>query len=73
MILHCNLDHLLEKTGVSALQLSEDIGHRRSTINDLIHNKDMESKRIPASLIAKLCVYFDVTPSELFEIRYLEK
>lgn len=60
-ILHCKLEQLIENAGISALQLSEDIGHRRSTINDLVHNKDIENKRIPSSLIVKLCVYFDIT------------
>ncbi|MGC6588063.1 helix-turn-helix domain-containing protein [Paenibacillus sp. Dod16] len=60
-----------DKHEVSGLKLSKDIDHRRSTINELIHNKEMENKRIPASLIAKLCAYFDVTPNELFEVRFI--
>ncbi|MEC0180661.1 helix-turn-helix transcriptional regulator [Paenibacillus peoriae] len=68
-ILYCKLGEIIEKHDVSALKLSEDIDHRRTTITDLIHNKDMVNKRIPASLITKLCVYFDVTPNDLFEIR----
>ncbi|MFM9276695.1 helix-turn-helix domain-containing protein [Paenibacillus jiagnxiensis] len=68
-VLHCKLGEIIEKHDVSTLKLSEDIDHRRTTIMDLIHNKDMENKRIPASLITKLCVYFNVTPNDLFEIR----
>lgn len=71
-VLYCKLGELLDKHGVSALKLSEDINHRRSTINELVQNKDMENKRIPASLIAKLCAYFDVTPNELFEVKTIE-
>ncbi|WP_106766464.1 helix-turn-helix domain-containing protein [Paenibacillus faecalis] len=72
VVLYSKLGELLDKHGISALKLSEDIDHRRSTINELVHNKDMESKRIPASLIAKLCAYFDVTPNDLFEVRVIE-
>lgn len=72
VVLYSKLGELLDKHEVSALKLSEDIEHRRSTINELIHNKEMENKRIPASLIAKLCAYFDVTPNELFEVRVIK-
>ncbi|MEK3733783.1 helix-turn-helix transcriptional regulator [Paenibacillus sp. FSL M8-0334] len=69
VVLYSKLGELIDKHGISALKLSEDIDHRRSTINELVHNKEMENKRIPASLIAKLCAYFNVTPNELFEVR----
>jgi DNA-binding Xre family transcriptional regulator len=68
-ILYCKLGELLEETEVSVNKLSEDIDHRRSTIIELLHNRDMENKRIPASLIVKLCNYFNITPNDLFEIR----
>ncbi|MEI2395732.1 MULTISPECIES: helix-turn-helix domain-containing protein [Paenibacillus] len=71
-ILYCKLGELLEKYDISTNKLSEDIGHRRSTIIDLLHNKDMENKRIPASLIVKLCKYFDITPNDLFEIKEID-
>ncbi|MEK4006072.1 helix-turn-helix domain-containing protein [Paenibacillus sp. FSL H3-0333] len=70
-ILYCKLGELLEKYNISTNKLSDDIGHRRSTIIDLLHNKDMENKRIPASLIVKLCKYFDITPNDLFEIKQI--
>ncbi|MGG1618934.1 helix-turn-helix domain-containing protein [Paenibacillus sp. NRS-1782] len=70
-VLYCKLGEIIEKHNVSVLKLSEDINHRRTTIMDLMHNKDMENKRIPASLITKLCVYFNITPNDLFEIRKL--
>lgn len=68
-ILYCKLEELISVHDISINKLSEDIGHRRSTIMELLHNKDMENKRIPASLIVKLCNYFNVTPNDLFEIR----
>lgn len=66
--LQCNLGNILKEKGISALQLSVDIEHRRSTINDLINNRDMSNKRIPAQLITRLCVYLDVTPNDLFTV-----
>lgn len=68
--LRCNLGEILKKKGVSALQLSKEIEHRRSTINDLINNNDIDSRRIPAQLIARVCAYLDVTPNELFTVIY---
>jgi Predicted transcriptional regulator len=68
-VLYCKLGELLEESKVSLNKLSEDIGHRRSTIIDLLHNRDMENKRIPASLIVKICIYFNISPNDLFEIK----
>ncbi|MNN30493.1 Helix-turn-helix domain protein [compost metagenome] len=70
--LHCKLDELLKQRGVSILKLSQDIGHRRTTIMELAHNSEMEKKKISAALIMKLCLYFNVTPNDLFEIRRKE-
>lgn len=66
--LHCHLKKLMIKKGISANALSKEIEERRSTLNDLIANKGMESRYISTRLILKLCLYFDVTPSELFSI-----
>lgn len=66
--LKCNLGDILKERGISALKLSQDIGHRRSTINELINEEDINYKRIPASLIANLCSYLKITPCELFEV-----
>ncbi|PRS16522.1 XRE family transcriptional regulator [Bacillus paralicheniformis] len=67
--LHCNLKKYLDKVGLSANAFAKLIEERRSTINDLINNKDMDTRRIPARLIAKICHELDITPSELFEVR----
>lgn len=69
--LKCHLGNILKEQGISALRLSKDIKYRRSTINDLINNTDMDKRRIPAQLIAKLCVYLDKEPNDLFSIEYV--
>ncbi|MGR9527380.1 helix-turn-helix domain-containing protein (plasmid) [Priestia megaterium] len=51
----------LEEQDISVRKLSEEINERRDTINDLANNRDMNNRRIPASLLAKLMMYFDVT------------
>lgn len=66
--LKCNLKDIMETNTTSANKLAKDINERRSTINDLINNNDMDRRQIPARLIAKLCIYFEVTPSDLFEV-----
>lgn len=68
VILICNLKTILQQKGISANQLANSIQERRSTINDLINNNDMDRRQIPARLFAKLCDFLDVTPSELFEV-----
>ncbi|CDN42194.1 helix-turn-helix transcriptional regulator [Paenibacillus sp. P22] len=70
--LRCNLGEILKARGISALKLSKDVDHRRSTINDLINSRDLNSKRIPAQLIARICVYLDVTPNDLFTVIHSE-
>lgn len=66
--LYCRLGEVLKEKEISAAQLSKDIGHRRSTINEIINNQDIMTKRIPAQLIARVCVYLKVTPNDLFII-----
>lgn len=68
-VLYCKLGEIIKKHNISVLKLSEDIDHRRSTIADLANNKNMEKKKISASLMIKLCLYFDITPNDLFEVR----
>lgn len=70
--LHCKLDKILKEHGISVLKLSKEIGHRRTTIMELMHNTNMEKKKISAELIMKLCLYFEVTPNDLFEVRRKE-
>ncbi|WP_019912990.1 helix-turn-helix domain-containing protein [Paenibacillus sp. HW567] len=67
--LHCKLDNILKEHGISVLKLSKEIGHRRTTIMELMHNTTMEKKKISAALIMKLCLYFDLSHNDLFEVR----
>lgn len=66
--LRCNLKEILEEKSISINQLSKDIDHRRQTINELANNTNIESNRIPASLIAKICAYLNITPNDLFTV-----
>ncbi|GKV57020.1 hypothetical protein NCCP2222_29670 [Sporosarcina sp. NCCP-2222] len=68
VMLNCRLKDILHSKNLSANKLSNDIDERRTTINDLVNNKEMEKRQIPARLIAKLCAYLDITPSDLFEV-----
>jgi DNA-binding Xre family transcriptional regulator len=69
VVLICRLREILIERNISANKLSNDIIERRSTLNNLINNKEMDKRQIPARLIAKLCFYLNITPSELFEVR----
>jgi len=66
--LQCHLKKYLEERDISVRKLSEEINERRDTINDLANNRDMNNRRIPASLLAKLMMYFDVTLDDLFTL-----
>jgi excinuclease UvrABC nuclease subunit/DNA-binding Xre family transcriptional regulator len=68
VVLQCNLQRILDDKGISKNKLAAEIGERRATINDLCANKEMQIRRIPASLIAKLCLHLDISMNELFEI-----
>lgn len=67
--LHCKLDEILRAHDISVLKLSNEIEHRRTTIMELVHNTNMDKKKISAELIMKLCLYFEVSPNDLFEVR----
>jgi DNA-binding Xre family transcriptional regulator len=70
--LHCRLGEILKEKEMSALQLSMEVKHRRATINDLINNREMNKKRIPAQLIARICTVLDITPDQLFRVKKQE-
>ncbi|MFL7944445.1 helix-turn-helix domain-containing protein (plasmid) [Priestia megaterium] len=63
-----SLKKYLEEQDISVRKLSEEIDERRDTINDLANNRDMNNRQIPASLLAKLMMYFDVTLDDLFTL-----
>lgn len=77
VILKCHLRDIMnaynDGEGISGNQLSKLINERRSTLNELAGNYDMDSRRIPARLVAKLCVFFDVSTSDLFTVKYVNE
>lgn len=72
IVLRCHLKELMEEynngEGISANKLATTINERRSTLNDLIANKDMETRHIPARLLAKLAFFFGVTLNDIFTV-----
>ena len=72
-VLRSHLKELCSEKGISANKLATEIDERRSTLNDLIANKDMETRHIPARLIAKICVFFGVTVNELFTVLEIDE
>lgn len=68
VVLMCNLKSILNEKNISANKLANEINERRSTINDLINNNSMSKRQIPARMIAKICFYLNVSPSELFTV-----
>ncbi len=67
-ILRCHLGDVLKNRGIPVLKLSKEINCPLPTLNDLINNKHMDSRQIPAQLIANLCAYFDLAPNKLFSV-----
>lgn len=66
--LRCNLKKIADMKGLNVNQIAIAVNHRPQTVFDLANNKDIETARIPASLIANLCVYLNVTPNDLFTV-----
>lgn len=67
-ILHCHLETYLKEHDISIRKLAEELNESRATLNDLVYNRDMNTRRIPASLLAKLMTYFNVTLDDLFTL-----
>lgn len=65
MIIRSNLRNLAEARGVSIREIARDIDYRFESVRQL-YNDEME--RYPRDLILKLCVYFDVTPTEILTL-----
>lgn len=66
--LQCHLKDILKEKNISIRKLSEEINERRLTISDLANNKEMNNRHIPASLLAKLRTYLNVSFDELFTV-----
>lgn len=71
-VMTSNLKSLMEKEGISANKLADLLHERRATLNDLVANRNVASRRIPATLLAKLCVYFEAQPSDIFSIEEVD-
>ncbi|GAA0840539.1 helix-turn-helix transcriptional regulator [Bifidobacterium pullorum subsp. gallinarum] len=62
MTIRSNLRSIADARGVSIREVARDIEYRFESVRSM-YNDEME--RYPRDLLAKLCVYFDVTPAEL--------
>ncbi|OMC76803.1 hypothetical protein BK125_17265 [Paenibacillus odorifer] len=65
--LHCNLAQILANKEITPYKLSKETNERIGTIYKLANN-DVEGARLPASLLANVCGYLDITLDELFTI-----
>jgi hypothetical protein len=65
LIIRSNLKTLADAKGVSIREIARSIDYRLESVRDLYHDK---TERYPRDLIAKLCVYFNVTAAELLPL-----
>ncbi|MBG9774233.1 helix-turn-helix domain-containing protein [Brevibacillus laterosporus] len=65
MRLRSNLKALADAKGVSIRAIARDIEYRPESVRQL-YNDEME--RFPRELLARLCVYFNVSLSELLTL-----
>ncbi|MCM3202893.1 helix-turn-helix domain-containing protein [Paenibacillus illinoisensis] len=68
----CNLKTILEEKKVTAYRLSKDTGARIGTIYKMVDGK-IEDARFPATLLANVCGYLNITMSELFTVNQVDK
>ena len=64
--IHIRLNELLEENGISKNRICKDLDQQRGNFNRYCRD---DFQRIDASLIIKLCDYFNCTISDLLEIR----
>ncbi|OAB45984.1 helix-turn-helix domain-containing protein [Paenibacillus glacialis] len=72
-VLSCNLNEILIVKGITPYKLSKDTGERIGTIYKLVNNQDMDTSRLPASLLANVCGYLEITMGDLFDVVQLEE
>lgn len=65
MIIRSNLRSIAESRGLSIREIARDIDYRFESVRQM-YNDEME--RYPRDLLAKLCVYFNVTAAELLTL-----
>ncbi|MEK3716255.1 helix-turn-helix domain-containing protein [Paenibacillus sp. FSL R7-0333] len=70
--LHCNLAQILADRDITPYKLSKETSERIGTIYKLANN-DIDGARLPASLLANVCGYLDITLDQLFTITGGEK
>ncbi|MFB5269108.1 helix-turn-helix domain-containing protein [Paenibacillus enshidis] len=63
----CNLKTILEQKSITPYRLSKDTGERIGTIYKMVDGK-IEDARFPATLLASICGYLDITMGELFTV-----
>ena len=64
--IHIRLNELMEENGISKNRICKDLDQQRGNFNRYCRD---DFQRIDASLIIKLCDYFNCTISDLPEIR----
>ena len=64
--IHIRLNELMEENGLSKNRICKDLDQQRGNFNRYCRD---DFQRIDASLIIKLCDYFNCTISDLLEIR----
>lgn len=67
----CNLDDILKKKNITPYRLSKDTGERIGTIYKMVDGK-IEDARFPATLLANVCGYLNITMGELFTVAQIE-
>lgn len=63
--IHIRLNELMEENGISKNRICKDLDQQRGNFNRYCRD---DFQRIDASLIIKLCDYFNCTISDLLEI-----
>lgn len=61
-MIRCNLSILMAERNIKMSQLVSETGISKTALTDLVYNR---SKAIQFNTINKLCIFLDVTPSEL--------
>ncbi|MFC0188501.1 helix-turn-helix domain-containing protein [Fictibacillus aquaticus] len=63
---HSQLKEILDKRGLSIRQVARDIDYRFESVRQLYND---ENKAYPRDLLHRLCVYLNVTPGDLLQIK----
>ena len=69
MALHCRLSTLMGMKRYTIQDVHNHTGLSRNTVSNLYNDK---ATRIDYDTIEKLCVLFECTPNELFDISFMD-